>query len=182
MRNWPDMESAWTNPGAQGENLRISEFPTFHLLRLSSLAKSCVMREYLEPFGISVPEWRMLSTVALLSPVPFSDISSMTTMDKGQVSRTLRSAQAKGLVATEVVPVERRAGESGGPPISRVVVSISEAGRELYGKVMPVAQRYQLGLIELMSPDERRVVLGVLQRLYRHLNEGAGRNPDGSRD
>lgn len=176
------MESAWTSPGAQGENLGISDFLTFHLLRLSSLAKTCVTREYLDPFALSVPEWRLLATVVVLSPVPFSDISSMTTMDKGQVSRTLRSAQAKGLVATEVVPVEKRSGEAGGPPVSRVVVTITEAGRQLYGKVMPVAQRYQLDLLELMSMDERRVVLGVLQRLYRHLNEGAGRNPDGSRD
>jgi DNA-binding MarR family transcriptional regulator len=182
MRSWPDIESVWTNPGAQGENLRISEFPTFHLLRLSSLAKTCVSREYLEPFALSVPEWRMLSTVVALSPVPFADITSMTTMDKGQVSRTLRSAQAKGLVATEVVPVEKRPGEFGGPPVSRVVVTITEAGRRLYEKVMPIAQRYQLGLLELMDPEERRILLGVLQRLYRHLNEGAGRNPEGSQD
>ncbi len=52
------------------------------------------------------------------------------------------------------------------------MVTITPLGREVYEKVMPVAQRYQVGLIELMNPDERRVMLDVLQRLYRHLASG----------
>ena len=172
LKSWPEVESAWADPGPQGGNLQINEFLTFHLLRLAAIAKGSVTREYLEPAGLSVPEWRLLGTVCVFSPIPFSDITAMTTMDKGQVSRTLRSAQAKGYVSTELVSVDRRS-ESGGTSISRVVVTITPAGREVYDKVMPVAQRYQAGLIELMNPDERRVVLDVLQRLYRHLAAGA---------
>ena len=168
FKNWPEVESAWADPGPEGENLKINEFLTFHLLRLASIAKGSVTREYLEPAGLSVPEWRLLATVVAFSPVPFSDVTTMTTMDKGQVSRTLRSAQAKGYVATELVPVDRRS-ESGTTSISRVVVTITPAGREIYEKGMPVAQRYQMELLELMNPDERRVMLDVLQRLYRHL-------------
>jgi DNA-binding MarR family transcriptional regulator len=171
FKSWPEVETAWANPGPQGGNLQINEFLTFHLLRLASIAKGSVTREYLEPAGLSVPEWRLLATVVVFSPVPFADVTAMTTMDKGQVSRTLRSAQAKGYVATELVPVDRRT-ESGISSSSRVVVTITPLGREVYEKVMPVAQRYQVGLIELMNPDERRVMLDVLQRLYRHLASG----------
>jgi hypothetical protein len=39
---------------------------------------------------------------------------------------------------------------------------------------MPVAQRYQAGLIALMSNDERRVMLDVLQRVYRYMAAGTG--------
>jgi len=171
FKSWPDVESAWADPGPEGGNLKVNEFLTFHLLRLASIAKGSVTREYLEPAGLSVPEWRLLATVVVFSPVPFADVTAMTTMDKGQVSRTLRSAQAKGYVETELVPVDRRS-ESGATSISRVVVSITPAGRDIYEKVMPVAQRYQMGLIELMNPEERRVMLEVLQRLYRHLIAG----------
>lgn len=171
LKNWPDVESAWGNPGAAGENLRINEFPTFHLLRLASLAKASVTREYLEPAGLSVPEWRLLATVVVFSPIPFSDITVMTTMDKGQVSRTLRSAQSKGYVETEIVSMDRRPSEPGSSSISRVMVRVTQAGRELYERVMPVAQQYQLGLIEVMNPEERRVMLDVLQRLYHHMHQ-----------
>lgn len=177
VKLWPDANGAWSDPGDDGANLRVNEFPTFHLLRLASVAKACVSREYLEPSGLSVPEWRLLATVANFSPLPFSDITTMTTMDKGQVSRTLRSAQGKGLVTTELVSTDRRAAAEGvaSSSISRVVVSITPAGRELYAQVMPVAQRYQAALIGLMSNEERRVMLDVLQRLYRHMALGAGR-------
>jgi DNA-binding MarR family transcriptional regulator len=177
-RIWPDAEGAWTNPGPEGVNLKVNEFLTFHLLRLSSIAKASVARVYLDPAGLSVPEWRLLATVVNYSPLPFSDITAMTTMDKGQVSRTLRSAEAKGLVATELVPAERRGTAEGGvsTSVSRVIVRITPAGRELYDKVMPVAQGYQAGLLNLMSVDERRVLLDVLQRVHRYMTVEANRS------
>jgi DNA-binding MarR family transcriptional regulator len=174
---WPDADGTWIDPGPDGVNLKVNEFLTFHLLRLSSIAKASVARVYLDPAGLSVPEWRLLASVANYSPLPFSDITAMTTMDKGQVSRTLRSAQAKGLVETELVPADRRGQAEGGvaASISRVIVSITPAGRELYDKVMPIAQSYQAGLINLMSVDERRVLLDVLQKIYRYMLAGANR-------
>lgn len=177
VKLWPDANGAWNDPGSEGANLRINEFLTFHLLRLASVAKASVSREYLDPAGLSVPEWRLLATVANYSPLPFSDITTMTTMDKGQVSRTLRSAQGKGLVTTELVPADRRSAAEGlaSSSISRVVVSITPTGRELYSRVMPVAQRYQAGLIGLMNAEERKVMLDVLQRVYRYMATGAGR-------
>jgi DNA-binding MarR family transcriptional regulator len=173
FKNWPEVETTWAEPGDEGKNLKINDFLTFHLLRLGSIAKGCVTREYLDPAGLSVPEWRLLATVMTFSPIAFADIVSMSTMDKGQVSRTLRTAQAKGLVASELVLGERRATDPDSAATSRIVVSVTPLGRETYEKVMPVAQRYQLGLLELMTPEERRVMLGVMQRLYRHMVMGS---------
>jgi DNA-binding MarR family transcriptional regulator len=172
---WPGAEGSWTDPGPDGANLKLNEFLTFHLLRLSSIAKASVARAYLDPAGLSVPEWRLLASVANYSPMPFSDITAMTAMDKGQVSRTLRSAQAKGLVETQLVPADRRGASEGGTSasISRVIVSITPAGRELYGRVMPIAQSYQAGLLNLMSVEERRMLFDVLQRVHRYLTTGA---------
>jgi DNA-binding MarR family transcriptional regulator len=173
---WPDVDGAWADPGPDGVNLKVNEFFTFHLLRLSSIAKASVARVYLDPAGLSVPEWRLLAAVANYSPLPFSDITAMTTMDKGQVSRTLRSAQAKGLVETELVPADRRgAVEGGSSSISRVIVSITPAGSELYSRVMPVAQSYQAGILNLMSVEERRVLLDVLQRIHQFMTAGGSR-------
>jgi len=173
---WPDADGAWADPGPDGANLKVNEFLTFHLLRLSSIAKASVSRVYLDPAGLSVPEWRLLAAVANYSPLPFSDITAMTTMDKGQVSRTLRSAQAKGLVETELVPADRRGSfEGGSSSISRVIVSITPAGSELYGKVMPIAQSYQAGILNLMSVEERRVLLDVLQRMHKYMTAGGSR-------
>jgi DNA-binding MarR family transcriptional regulator len=161
----------WQALSRNGTGLNVDEFLTFRLTRLSNALRTNLTKRYLEEFGLSLPEWRLLALVTRFSPLRFSELTSRSSMDKGQVSRTLRSAQAKGYVATELVTQDRRS-EAGSTSISRVVVTVTPAGREIYEKVMPVAQRYQMGLLELMNPDERRVMLDVLQRLYRHLMTG----------
>lgn len=172
LNDWTEVQKAWMDPGEYGENLRFQDFPAFHMIALANLAKSFVSRTCLEPAGLSVPEWRLLTAVIGGAPVPFSQIASMTMMDKGQISRTLRTAQSKGLVATEVVALDRRPqGDGGVSSIGRVMVRITDLGREVYRKVMPQAQRSQLRLIELMSPEERAMVVDLGRRLFQRLNE-----------
>ena len=171
VNDWAGVRKAWMEPGELGENLRFQDFPAFHMITLANLAKSFVSRACLEPAGLSVPEWRLLTTLIGGAPVPFSHIAAQTLMDKGQISRTLRTAQGKGLVETAVVPLDRRQQDSGMSSIGRVVVRITEQGREVYGRVMPEAQRTQLRLIELMTPDERRMVIDLGRRIYARLSE-----------
>jgi DNA-binding MarR family transcriptional regulator len=171
VSDWDAVQQAWLDPGNLGENLSFRDFPAFHIMTLSNLAKAFVSRACLEPAGLSVPEWRLLTTLIGGAPVPFSHIAAQTLMDKGQISRTLRTAQGKGLVETAVVPLDRRQQDSGMSSIGRVVVRITEQGREVYGRVMPEAQRTQLRLIELMTPDERRMVIDLGRRIYARLSE-----------
>src|SRR5688572_5243654 len=169
MQDWPGIHKAWMEPGEAGENLRFQDFPAFHMITLANLAKAAVSRACLEPAGLSVPEWRLLTTLVGGTPVPFAHIASLTMMDKGQISRTLRTAQSKGLVETEVVPLERRPQDAAVSSIGRVMVRITRVGREVYEKVMPEAQRSQLRLIDLMTPEERRTVVDLGRRLYNRL-------------
>lgn len=164
--DWAAVEKAWIDPGAAGENLRFQDFPAFHMMALASLAKVGVSRTCLEPAGLSVPEWRLITSVVGESPVPFAQIAALTMMDKGQISRTLRKAQSKGLVETEVSPLERRSPDAAASSIGRVMVRITEKGREIFDRVMPEAQRAQLRLIQLMTPEERRTVVDLARRFY----------------
>lgn len=168
--NWAEMQKAWMEPGEAGENLRFQDFPAVHMMTLANLAKSLVSRACLEPAGLSVPEWRLLTTLVGGTPVPFAHIAALTMMDKGQISRTLRTAQSKGLVETEVVPLERRPQDAGVSSIGRVMVCITSRGRDVYQKVMPEAQRSQLRLLEVMSPDERRMAIDIARRIYERLS------------
>lgn len=170
MTRNPLFESGWENPGDKGENLAIVQFPTFHIQRLAAYAKSSVSRRYLEPFALSLPEWRLLTLIAEVSPVTFADITARTLMDKGQVSRTLRALQRRELV--EVGPVgERRAAGRPAGVNPRVIVSMAPGGRALYERILPLAREHQARLIELLSPEERRLFLDVVERLMDFLAE-----------
>jgi DNA-binding MarR family transcriptional regulator len=172
--DWAAIEKAWTDPGPEGKNLRFQDFPAFHMMTLANLAKANVSRSCLDPAGLSVPEWRLITSVVGEAPVAFAQIAALTMMDKGQISRTLRTAQEKGLVATEVQPLERRPAETAVSSIGRVMVRITEKGRRVYERVMPEAQRAQLRLLELMSLEERRLVVDLTRRFYAALNPGPG--------
>jgi DNA-binding MarR family transcriptional regulator len=167
QRDWDETGRNWITPGLWGEKLRFHDFPAFHLMGLAGLAKHAMTHNNLEPWGLSMPEWRLLSTVAENSPVRFSRIAQLTAMDKAQVSRALRTAQDKGLVESSVLPSASRVPTDGGTTISgKIQVSLTAAGRAIYEKVMPLAQRDQLRLIELMTPEERRTLLAITQRLF----------------
>ena len=169
LNDWSEVQKAWIKPGTVGENLRFQDFPAFHMMTLANLAKAVVSRACLEPAGLSVPEWRLLTTLAGGAPVPFAHVAALTMMDKGQISRTLRTAQSKGLVVTDVVPLDRRQAENGFTSIGRVMVCITPQGQEIYAKVMPEAQRSQLRLIELMSPEERLLLIDLSRRMFDRL-------------
>lgn len=176
VKDWDETGKNWAEPGARGENLRFLDFPAYHLMSLAGMAKQGMVRKHLEPWGLSMPEWRLLCTVAQTSPIRFSKIAQLTAMDKAQVSRALRTAQGKGLVESSVLPIGSD-GEGVPRPLApgRVHVSITAAGRELYEKVMPTIQRDQARLVELMSPEERRVLIRLVQRVFTQLQGENGR-------
>lgn len=171
------VDRSWDDPGPHGENLAIIQFPTFHILRLSGYTKASVTRRYLDPFGLSLPEWRLLTLFADYSPVTFADVTAKTLMDKGQVSRTLRALQRRGLVNVEPAG-ERRVG-AGKPAAGvnpRVLVSMAPEGRALFERILPVARQHQMQLLELLTPEERRVYLEVTKRLTSFLAADTGKS------
>lgn len=157
----------WLDPGDRGANLQIHDFPTFVILRLASVAKHNLTRRYLDPFGISLPEWRLLALVARHGTLLFSEVTAGSSMDKGQVSRTLKSIHRKGLVKLNALHAAERPRSSAISP--RIQVVISPKGKALFNRILPEARSQQLKLIELMTPDERRVFHAVSARLLKQV-------------
>lgn len=176
FRDWDQIGHNWVTPGQRGEHLRLSDFPAMHLIGLAGLMKQSMLRSHLEPWGLSMSEWRVLSLVAAHSPVPFARIAQLADLDKAQVSRALRVAQGKGHVETAAVATGQRPGvRRAEVPRSRVMVAITAAGREIHDKIMPLVQRDQLRLLQMLSPEERRMLLRLVQRLDAQLRAELGR-------
>ncbi len=172
LKDWEETGRIWADPGSEGENLRFVDFPAYWLMGLAGLAKHGMVRNHLEPCGLSMPEWRLLSTVAGCSPIRFSRIAQLTAMDKAQVSRALRTAQGKGLVESSFQPVVGAgAPPAQAPAVRRVHVAITPAGRAMYERVMPTVQRDQLRMLAVMTPEERRIVIRLARRLFAQLGE-----------
>ena len=155
----------WLDPGERGEKLEIHDFPTFLILRLATVTKNKLSRRYLDPFGISMPEWRLLALLARFGTRLFSEVTAGSSMDKGQVSRTLKAIHKKGLVKLNALNAAEKPRSSAISP--RIQVVISPKGRALFNRILPVARAHQRQLIAMLTPEERTVFHAVSLRLLK---------------
>src|SRR5438105_13039149 len=76
----------------------------YRVLLLSSTLGRWAAREYPRRFGVSLPEWRVLSIVAARSSVAVSAIADAISVDKAWISRTLRRLGRAGYVRARQDP------------------------------------------------------------------------------
>jgi DNA-binding MarR family transcriptional regulator len=158
--------SSWQRPGSRGQNLAIEDFPSLILTRIGAVAKWKITKHYVEPFGLSLPEWLLVALLARHPAVTHRQIRDRTFMDKGQISTTLRTLIARGLVAAHASGGARVAPRSG----SRAEMSLTAKGKALYLRIMPTAQEAQLRVLRFFDADERKQLQALLRRMLAALD------------
>lgn len=157
--------SSWERPGPRGQNLAIEDFPSLILTRLGAIAKWKITKQYVEPFGLSLPEWLLVALLARYPAFTHRQIRDRTFMDKGQISTTLRTLIARGLVAA------RAPGGAGPRSGSSSEMSLTAKGKALYRRILPAAQEAQMRVLQFFDADERRQLHGLLRRMLAALDD-----------
>jgi DNA-binding MarR family transcriptional regulator len=153
----------WARPDADGSGLGLEDFLGFHVVRLAHALQRFSSRAYLDPHELTAPDWRILGFVQRYGPVQFSEITNRTSLDKAQVSRTVRSLRTRGLLRAE--------GDAA--HVQRVVLSVTPAGQRLFKRILPSAARTQVQLLAALDPDERTVLWRALHKLHQHATDPA---------
>ncbi|HEY0941606.1 MAG TPA: MarR family winged helix-turn-helix transcriptional regulator [Steroidobacter sp.] len=166
--------SPWSKVSSSGSHLNVEDFLTFRLTRLSNSLRTNLTKPYLESFGLSLPEWRLLALVARFAPMRFSEVTARSGMDKGQVSRTLRVMASRGLTKTKAI--RDRGSRSTEALAAPVMVSITPKGTSLYKAVLPVARKRQADMLLALSQPERVALYSIIDKLSANIGdaEGAG--------
>ena len=155
-----------------GSHLNVEDFLTFRLTRLSNALRTNLTKPYLEQFELSLPEWRLLALVARFAPMRFSEVTVRSSMDKGQVSRTLRVMAARGL--TKMKTIKDRGSRSTEALAAPVMVSITPKGTALYKDVLPVARRRQADILLTLNDSERVALYSTIDKLSATIGNGEG--------
>lgn len=111
--------------------------------------------QYRRQFGITVTEWRILHNLAERRQKTASEICDHTGIDKGPISRALRNLEARGHVEREPDRADSR----------RIVLRLTDAGRALHDRIMPVALERQSILLQCLDEAESRQLKGILEKL-----------------
>jgi DNA-binding MarR family transcriptional regulator len=118
--------------------------------KLASGASSAYRRE----FGVGVTEWRILSLLAGEDGCSAQYISQYFDLDKGLVSRTIRSLVNNGCVTV----LEQTAD-------TKRSIALTKAGRALHDRIIELALDREQVLIECLAPAEVDALIDMLRRL-----------------
>jgi len=143
------------------EQLQLEHFYPYRCARLAEQISQSMSRDYVDRFGISIAEWRILATLGEHAQMQARDIALHTNLDKVRVSRAVKLLVGKDYLHSEVMASDNRAS----------MLSLSRDGRALYRQLVPQVLAWEESLLEPLNARERRAFDRILIKLDQRLAE-----------
>jgi len=149
--------------------LSLTRFLPYRCNALARKISVSLSRIYTERFGISIPEWRVLVTLAEYGELQAKQIGELTSMDKVQVSRAVTGLLGRKLLQRRPCERDSRA----------ALLCLSAAGTDLYQRIEPEALAWERSLLAPLGPAERDTLFTLIDKLELQL-EGMPDKPSGN--
>ena len=126
-------------------------FTPYRLAVAAKRTSEDLARQYRDRFGISIPEWRVLVHLAHAGEVSVRDIEARVAMEKYEISRAAKRLREAGLIHRKENPDDRRL----------VILSLTEAGRQMMAELIPLAQAHQADLEKRLGAEFAKLEAGL---------------------
>jgi DNA-binding MarR family transcriptional regulator len=126
-------------------------FTPYRLAVAAQRTSEQLARIYRARFGISIPEWRVLVHLAHAGQVSVRDIEARVAMEKYEISRAAKRLREAGLIHRKENPDDRRL----------VILSLTEAGRQMMAELIPLAQAHQADLERRLGAEFAKLEAGL---------------------
>jgi DNA-binding MarR family transcriptional regulator len=133
----------------------IRDLLTFRIAMIAAASDRVGQRWLSEEFDFRILEWRILGVVAALEPVRFLKVAETLLVDKGQLSRLMKSLSERGLIDTEADPDDLRT----------IRLRVTEEGRAVHGRVLARALERNELFISALEPGELATLFALLEKL-----------------
>src|SRR6195952_6122513 len=117
---------------------QLEEFLPYRLSVAANRVSRMFAQRYSSAFGLTIPEWRVLTVVGRSGTISPSAVGDLTAMDKVKVSRAAASLVTRGLVKQAQDPHDGRGR----------LLSLTRKGAGLHGNVVPLAKELEGTLAE----------------------------------
>jgi DNA-binding MarR family transcriptional regulator len=117
--------------------LDLSQFLPYRLSVLANKVSAQLATIYAERFDISIPEWRVIAVLGQFDGVSADFVGGKTEMDRVTVSRAVAKLLKKRYIKRRFQASDRRCS----------VLGLAAAGKQVYADIVPLARRYEEGLI-----------------------------------
>jgi len=140
---------------------------TFQISRLSKLLDTHA-KGLLGKHGLNLPSYRLLMVTKLFEELTVSDLSSITAIDRAQVSRTVAELQQSGFIETRQDPFHKK----------RKLLRISTEGDQKLSTVMPELLARQRSLASQLTDEELTHLHSSIRKLSKFALERIEQAPE----
>ena len=145
-------------PSESVEPLSLADYVPYRLSVASNAVSRLIARAYEDRFGLSIPQWRLMSVLAEGSLTQQAAVTR-TAMDKVRVSRAAQELVERRLAVRLANRIDRRSHS----------LELTAAGRRLFAEIAPLALAYEAALLAGLAPGE----VATLKRLLGKLEDAA---------
>lgn len=158
----PATQTADDKPGALNGEVAGWDFPglnhpTFHLVLVAKAIDRLTIKMLGDCCELTIAEWRVLSRLGPIEGATVRQVSQMAWVDRAEVSRAAASLEASGYTSRRINPADGRA----------PILFVTEAGRELYDRLLPIRSNFHQSLATDLSEDERASLDSQLLKIAR---------------
>lgn len=150
---------------AQGpsDHFPTEQFLPDRLARIQSKLNAQVSRILREHAGITSTQWRIIAFIGSHGSCTSAQLSRVAEMDKGLVSRTVKSLQADGLIHATRKESDNRA----------MYLDLTKAGRAIFDRTMPRMEARQVALNAYLADSLSEELKRAFDRLERAAEDPA---------
>jgi DNA-binding MarR family transcriptional regulator len=142
-------ETSWSET-----DLKLEAFLPYRLNVAAAALSEGLSKVYGERFGLDIPGWRVLATLAERPESTATFVGQHSRMHKTKVSRAVASLIARGLVQRTENAADRREAN----------LSLTPAGKAMFAEIAPLALAYEAEALAGLTAEERRLLLAALSR------------------
>ncbi|MBB3063416.1 MULTISPECIES: MarR family winged helix-turn-helix transcriptional regulator [Microbulbifer] len=148
-------ENRGPQEAAGPDDLHLEKFLPYRLSVLSNRVSNAIAQAYGARFDLTIPAWRVMAILGRFPDLSAAELVEQTAMDKVAISRAVSSLLKNDYITRSEDPADRR----------RQVLNLSELGREVYERIVPLAQRYERDLMASLTDEERRQLDSIIEKL-----------------
>ncbi|MCJ7872709.1 MarR family winged helix-turn-helix transcriptional regulator [Marinovum sp. 2_MG-2023] len=135
--------------------ISLHQYVTYRIARVHAKLNAQASRILREASGVTVTQWRVIALTGVAGTTRLSVLARESALDKGLLSRNLKTLIADGIVSARVDEHDHRA----------QILKLTAKGQEIFEKTLPVTQVRQRRLQADISEEEMRVFRNVLDKL-----------------
>ncbi len=140
---------------ADTDGLPLHQYLTYRMSRVHSKLSAQGARILRDAVGITLTQWRVIALVGAAGETRLSDLAREAALDKGLLSRNVKSLVARGLINAKQDDTDHRVQH----------LSLTPDGQEIFFQALPVTRRRQEWLRTDLTNEEIRVFKRVLDKL-----------------